>query len=192
MKDFLKKYGTNIIFICVVAALFLVPDAKAFLLQGFMKVGLFQPSLEQIEKEEGNLRGIVFEDAQGRLVDLGDLKGKVLFINFWATWCPPCRAEMPSINTLYARYKQDPNVVFMFIDVDGDFERAQKFLKNKNYPFPVYKIASNIPASLYQGALPTTLVFDKKARLSFKHEGVADYSNKKFVEFIDQLKALKH
>jgi thiol-disulfide isomerase/thioredoxin len=187
---FLKKNIFNIVFVTVLLVLAFVPSAKAFMLQGLMEIGLFKPNTALTSKlgPVKDLSGIRFSDSQGKVINLESLKGKVIFLNFWATWCPPCQAEMPSINKLYARFKDDPNVVFIMVDADSDLVKAKKFLDKKRYTLPVYQAASDIPEQLFKGSLPTTIVFDKKGRISFNEEGAANYADKKFVAFIEQLR----
>ncbi|MCZ4243441.1 TlpA family protein disulfide reductase [Pedobacter punctiformis] len=187
---FIKKNIFNTLIIVLLLVIIFVPDAKALLIQGLMKVGFYSPKIEETKKSAGNLNGIRFKNTKGEVVDLGDLKGKVIFLNFWATWCPPCRAEMPSINKLYSQFKDDKNVVFLFADADGDLAKSSKFMLDRKYELPVYKIESDIPKQIFESSLPTTVIFDKQGRLSFRHEGVADYSNKKFVDFLNKLKGM--
>ena len=84
--------------------------------------------------------GITFQDGNGKILALNDLKGKVVFINFWATWCPPCKSEMPDFDRVYADYGDD--VVFMMINMtDGSrdtVESAAAFVADNGYSFPVY------------------------------------------------------
>jgi len=185
---FIKKNIFNALFIILLLVVVLVPDAKAFFLKGLMEIGFYSPKVEEPVSVAMNLNGIKFKDAKGNVIDLGNLKGKVIFLNFWATWCPPCRAEMPSINKLYNQFKNDPNIVFIFADADGDLPKSAKFMLNHKYEFQVYKVESAVPEEIFSGSLPTTVIFDKQGRLSFRHEGVADYSNQKFVEFLNKLK----
>lgn len=187
MNKNLKKYISNGIFIAVLALLIFVPSAKALLLQGLMKVGLFSPNVKTEQTAVSPSLDLRFKDQNGKVVTLNELKGKVVFINFWATWCPPCLAEMPSINKLYEQYKSNNNVVFIMIDADSDLAKSGTFMKTHKYTMPVYQMASNVPEQLFAGSLPTTVVFDKQGRLSFKHEGIADYSSKKFVDFMERL-----
>ena len=186
---FIKKNIFNTLFIAVLLVIIFVPDAKAFFLKGLMEIGFYSPKVEATKIEVGNLSGIRFKNAKGEQVDLGELKGKVIFLNFWATWCPPCIAEMPSINKLYTHFKDDQNVVFIFADADGDLPKSGKFMTNRKYEMPVYKVESDVPEQIFSGSLPTTVIFDKQGRISFKHEGIANYSAKKFTEFLNQLKA---
>lgn len=193
MKSLTTKRIFNFLFIALIAALIFVPSAKAFLIQGLMQIGLFKPAIEQPKQQAlQDLSTIKFKDAKGNTLSLADLNGKVVFLNFWATWCPPCLAEMPSVNKLHEKFKNDSEVVFLLVDADSDFAKAQAYMDRKGYQLPVYNVVSNIPEILFAGSLPTTVVLDKKGRLSFKEVGAANYASDKFINFINQLKALKN
>ncbi len=193
MKTLTKKRILNFLFIALLAVFIFVPSAKALLIQGLMQVGLFKPAIEQPKQQAiQDLSAIKFKDAKRNTLSLADLNGKVVFLNFWATWCPPCLAEMPSVNKLHQQFKNDSEVVFILVDADSDFAKAQAYMDRKGYQLPVYNIASSIPETLFAGSLPTTVVLDKKGRLSFKEVGAANYASDKFINFINQLKALKN
>ena len=190
---FLKKHYLNMLLLCFMLLMVFVPSAKAFMLRGLTEIGLFEPGTSAVTAEQRlapavDLSGIRFKDINGKVVDLGNLKGKVMFLNFWATWCPPCLAEMPSIQKLYTQFAADPDFVFLLVDADSKLPEAQQFMQKKKYSMPVYEVASNIPEQLFKGSLPTTIVFDKKGRISFNEEGAANYGHKKFIEFMLQLK----
>jgi len=183
---------SNILLIVFILAMVFIPDVKAWTIQNLMKIGLFQPDVSEAPVvktgQDGNLlKGLRFQDHEGNLVDLEAQKGKVIFINFWATWCPPCIAEMPAIQELYHQFKDNGNVMFIMADMDQDFSKAQAFMKKKALDLPVYGPASNIPDELYTGTLPTTAIFDRSGNLSFHHTGTADYSNPKMTAFIRKL-----
>lgn len=159
-----------------------------------MEIGLFSPGVEHSEEtaiatEAKDLSGIKFKDASGNVIDLGELKGKVIFLNFWATWCPPCLAEMPSVNKLYEQFGNDKDVVFIMVDADSNLAKSQKYMDKKGYKLPIYQVASNIPEVIFKGSLPTTVVFDKQGRLSYNEAGAANYASDKFIDFIKKLKA---
>ncbi|MDQ7947635.1 MAG: TlpA disulfide reductase family protein [Pedobacter sp.] len=175
----------NVLWIAVLAIFLFVPSAKAVLIEGLMEIGLFSPpEPSKNAKAIGtDLSDIRFKNAKGNVVSLADCRGKVVFLNFWATWCPPCRAEMSSINKLYTQFK-DEEMIFLLVDADGNFEKAQAYMDRKKYQLPVYAFASDLPKDIFKGTLPTTLVLDKQGRISLHGEGAADYSSKKFTDFI--------
>ncbi|KIO74805.1 thioredoxin [Pedobacter lusitanus] len=190
-KIFNRKNIVNGILIVLFLILLFVPPAKALVLEGLMKIGFFKPDTAMVKEQvnaNGDLSGIKFKDVKGNLVDLGELKGKVIFLNFWATWCPPCLAEMPSVNALYEKFKNDKEVVFILVDADSQLPKAQKFMDKKGFQLPVYAVASEIPEVLFQGSLPTTVVFDRQGRISYNESGAANYGDSKFIEFINKLK----
>ena len=194
-KKWLTKSNiTTALMLIFVLAMLVSPQFKGIIIQGLMKIGLFQPSVPDKSEQESSAvlystekgREMLFEDSEGKITNLSDLKGKVVFINFWATWCPPCIAEMPSINKLKSKFKDNPNVVFIMLDMDSDLKKSLKFMERKTYDLDVYIPASQISGDYFQGALPTTLLFNKSGKLVFKHEGGADYSNTEFEKFLEK------
>lgn len=184
---------SNVVLIVFFLAMVFIPEVKAWTIQSLMKIGLFQPDVPKTEQNTDDrahntiLPPILFKDADGNIVDISRQKDKVIFINFWATWCPPCIAEMPAINELYNKFKGNHNVLFIMADMDQDLSKAGKFMKKKGFDLPVYTPASEIPEELYTGTLPTTVVLDKSGKISFHHEGTADYSNPEVAAFITGL-----
>ena len=165
--------------------------AKAWAIRGLMQVGLFQAAIPKDGEDPGpeaNYDGdVLFKDGAGKTLSLSSLNGKVVFINFWATWCPPCRAEMPSINSLYDKFKDNSNVVFLMVDVDGKYEKSYRFIKENGYGFPLYVPAGNIPSSFLGNSIPTTVILNKKGKIAMREEGAADYNSPKIEKFINSL-----
>ena len=193
MKRAWKKHISTILLVTIALVIFLVPVAKATLIQGLMEIGLFTPEVDNGKMTvNADLTAIKFKDVEGNEVSIADLKGKVVFLNFWATWCPPCLAEMPSINKFHEQFAADKEVVFIMVDADGDFEKAQAYLDRKKYKFKVYTFASDLPETIFSGSLPTTVVFDKQGRIAMNEVGAANYASNKFITFIKQLKELKN
>ncbi|MDT4840301.1 Thiol-disulfide oxidoreductase ResA [compost metagenome] len=189
-----KKNIINGLFGIVFLIILLVPSAKALMMQGLMEIGLFKPDTSKQESStlSVDLSTIRFKNVNGEEVNLAEFNGKVIFINFWATWCPPCLAEMPSIDKLHKQFATDKEVVFLMVDADGNFEKSQAYMDRKKYKMPVFAIADNLPEAIFKGSLPTTVVFDKMGRLSYHGEGAADYSSAKFIDFINKLKLAKN
>jgi len=163
------------------------PNAKSYIIKGLMSIGLFQPDpvgYTRHHEELSNIPDIHFKDTAGNITSLSALKPKVVFINYWATWCPPCIAEMPRVNELYKKFRNDDKIAFLLVDVDNDLPKAKAFMLKNGYDLPLYTQISNVPDSLLDGTIPTTLVFNKDGKLIYKHSGAADYSSKEFEEFI--------
>ena len=177
----------NALVFIVMLALLISPAVKTVLIQGMMKIGLFQPELSLKRKVQSfNLPDISFENNFGQIIHLDDQKGKIVFINFWATWCPPCRAEMPSINTLNQLFL-NKNVCFIMVNVDNDLNISSKFMRRHHFNLPIYKAVTEVPEELFSGSIPTTIILDEQGRIVFKHEGAADYTNTQFTLFLTNL-----
>jgi len=175
-------YGLLIIFI-------LNPDAKSWVLQQLVSAGLFRA---EIKKEDMNrsLQGTAtfsFTDSLGNTIAISDLKGKVVFINFWASWCPPYRAEMPSLEELYRRLKDDNRFVFLFINEDEDRNKAIRYFEKNNFTMPLYYRIGQVSNEIFSGTLPTTVVINKEGKVVLKHEGMADYNAEKFIRELKEL-----
>ena len=159
--------------------------------------GKFQQQPKEKKQEATNLKpsqekpveqpSVSFKDASGNIIPVDQLKGKVVFINFWATWCPPCKAEMPSIQTLYNKFKDNNNVLFLLVEIEGDIEGANKFLQQEELSLPIVYPNSAIPQEWLDGAIPTTVILDKKGNLATREEGMRDYSEKSVADFIQNL-----
>ncbi|NML38425.1 TlpA family protein disulfide reductase [Chitinophaga sp. G-6-1-13] len=185
---------SNIIYTLLLAgllAILFIPGGKVWFMQQLMKVGLLQPSVPKTNEDAWPAPEMLFRDAAGAPVALSSLKGKVVFINFWATWCPPCRAEMPSVDRLYRQWKDNPGAMFLIVDADSQPDKAAAFMRDNGYQLPVAFLAGNVPQNVYNGTLPTTLIIDKAGRIVFRETGAADYSSRRMEQYIQQLLAEK-
>lgn len=189
---FLYKNKSNLLFFALILVLVFSIDAKALLSQGLMKLGFYQPKLEETIAPKEVSSSLYFEmlDADGNLMELSDLKGKVVFINFWATWCPPCIAEMPSIQKMYDKVRDDEEIVVLTVEVQGAKEKAMRFMERKNLDLPVVYPNSAIPEEIFQGSLPTTVIFDKDGNIAHTTMGMADYSGQNILDFFEELKKI--
>ena len=192
--DNLKKWVMSNLSTLLLTVLFIIilvnPDAKAWLMRQAASTGILNSSISESVKKPGNAvayTGLMLKNEDGTLIDPFDLKDKVVFINFWASWCPPCRAEFPSIEKLYNRYKTHPNIIFLTINLDDNPDLGKAYLKEKGFTVPFIIPAGSIPGEIYNGSLPTTVVLDKKGEIRLHHTGVADYSKDSFYQQIDSL-----
>ena len=142
---------------------------------------------EVVEIEPTEASGISFTDENGKTVSLNSLKGKVVFINFWATWCPPCIHEMPSINDLKKSFAGNDNIAFLMVDVDNKIEQSTAFMKDNDYDLPVYTPASAIPSDYLGSAIPTTVILDKNGEMVGRMEGGRDYSDPRIINALKEL-----
>jgi rhodanese-related sulfurtransferase/thiol-disulfide isomerase/thioredoxin len=123
------------------------------------------------------------QNLQGEPLSLASLKGKVVFMNFWATWCPPCVAEMPNIQSLYGKMPAD-QVAFVMVSLDDDPEKARKFIDRKGFTFPVYTPQGPMPSAYASQVIPTTFVLSPDGKVVARHDGMADYDSDKFRNFL--------
>ncbi|MFK7781096.1 TlpA family protein disulfide reductase [Psychroserpens sp.] len=126
------------------------------------------------------------KDLKGQSLNFNSLKNKVVVINFWATWCPPCIAEMPSMEALYQSYKNNDDIVFLFVSSE-DTEKLSEFMEEKNYSFPVYQPVSNYPSELNVSSIPRTFVIDKSGAITIDKSGAANWNSEIVTNTIDDL-----
>ncbi|WP_291778379.1 TlpA disulfide reductase family protein [Cecembia sp.] len=125
-----------------------------------------------------------FLDLEGNRVDLEDYRGKTVFINLWATWCPPCRAEMPHIESLYKKVSEQENLEFLMIALDKEFEKSKDFIDKKGFTFPVVHASYGLNNALQSQSIPTTLVVDPNGEIVFYQEGMSNFDTQEFREFL--------
>ncbi|MBN3033677.1 MAG: TlpA family protein disulfide reductase [Candidatus Saganbacteria bacterium] len=117
-------------------------------------------------------------DLAGRQVRLADFRGKVVVLNFWASWCPPCRAEMPSLQRLMGRMK-GRRFALLTVNLDQDSKVARDFLKQVNYTFPVlFDPKSKVAGRYIVTAYPTTFIIGKRGRVLDRIVGGIDWTDK--------------
>jgi thiol-disulfide isomerase/thioredoxin len=184
--------------LAVVAALWIVLKITGLLapVAGFTQstllfTGVFNASATPNEAREKFDYGFTLRDLEGKTVDFAGYRGKVVFINLWATWCPPCRAEMPSIESLFQKVKDNPNVAFVMLSVDDADKRAAvvRFIQNKKHTFPVFMPGSALPRPLQVSSIPTTLVVAKDGRIVKREIGMRNYDTDQFKQLLNDLAA---
>jgi thiol-disulfide isomerase/thioredoxin len=130
----------------------------------------------------------VIKDLNGNKVEFSQYKGKVVFLNLWATWCAPCRSEMPSIQKLFDEVDHDKIAfVMLSIDKDGQLERVKNFVKKQSYSFPIFMPSGYLIDQLQVPSIPTTFVLAKDGTIALKETGMKNYHTAKFKKFINGL-----
>ena len=150
-----------------------------------LKTGIMKPSITETDAEDATYEFKLISGS-GEVLNGDDLKGKTVFINLWATWCPPCIAEMPDINNLYNELASD-DIVFLMVSLDDDFEKAKRFIAKKEFEFKIYQFHSNIPEVYFSKVIPTTFVLSPDGKIVVRKQGMAKYTGKSFKNFLKSL-----
>ncbi len=141
---------------------------------------------EEIKDEIFNYQ-FEIKDLQGNKISFEQYKGKVVFINLWATWCGPCKAEMPGIQKLYDKIKND-DIVFVILSLDKDQmqPKVNSYIAQNNFTFPVFVPSGYLSEQLQVRSIPTTLVISKEGKIVAKEVGSKNYDTKQFLEFLEK------
>ncbi len=179
--SFMKKHFTlsNLIFVIAIVLLLFKPTRIWII--GKLS---FSPQINEITKSDKltnyslKLKGLNTDD-----INFEDLKGQVILLNYWATWCPPCIAEMPMLNNLYKDYKD--KVKFILVTTDS-WQKVSAFYNEKGYNFPTYQLQSNLPSELNRSnSIPTTYIIDKSGYIRVYSTGSANWNSKSFRKQLD-------
>jgi len=202
MKKYIEKYKANwkkkslfgkvmdLLFYLLIIAM-IIPQSRIEVI-GFMnkvKAHIIQPSTNSeddsytLSEHDYNWSMV---DINGNKFNLSDAKGKVVFINVWATWCPPCVGEMPLIQSFYDKFKNNSDVVFLLIS-DENIPKIKQFMDKRDFSFPVF--SSKTPrADIFRNkSIPVSFLISKEGKLVMKHTGTADWSGKKMEEIVNDL-----
>ncbi|MDN3724901.1 TlpA disulfide reductase family protein [Aequorivita sp. SDUM287046] len=184
MISFLKKNWSNILFFGFVA-LMLIPQTRMPLQVFVQRLISFSPT-ETAENDRKSLQDYEWSLHQlnSEQINFSRSQGNVAIVNFWATWCPPCVAEMPSFQKLYDKYGQ--KVDFYFITSEKS-DKISAFMSKNGYSMPIYLQIEEAPQQLQSEALPTTFVISKKGKIVINEEGAADWNSKKIQSLLDEL-----
>lgn len=177
------------VFLSIIAILFFTgwyKDVAATLQRVMLQTGLFKAEYYEEDERLKASYDFVLTDFNQNEVPFEKFRNKPVFINFWATWCPPCIAEMPDIQKLYDEF-EGSDVSFVMISLDKDPEKAKKFIERKNYTFPVYFLSTSIPDVYESSTIPTTFILSPKGEIVMQRKGMADYYNKTMINFIRSL-----
>jgi thiol-disulfide isomerase/thioredoxin len=161
-------------------AFFCLGLALAFLLQCSNKV-----------KESGSAPNFTLKSLENQEMTLTSLKGKVVLLDFWATWCAPCREAIPHLVELYKNYK-DKGLVVIGMNVDrGEGDVVRRFVKSMEIPYPILLAPEEIVRNYGVNALPTTVLVDKEGKIREKIVGFNSNIAKKMVESVGEVTSEK-
>lgn len=167
----------------VIAMVF--PASRKVVSATIIRYSMFQPR---------ELEGIIYlkeadfnwflEDMEGNKHAFSEFKDKAIFLNFWATWCPPCIAEMPSIQRLYNEYGE--NLIFVLAS-NEDKETLEAFLNKKEYTLPVYQLKSKVPDVFASRSIPASFLISPEGKVLMKKQGAARWDGKKVKALLDEI-----
>ena len=181
---------SDFLFIAFIIAL-IIPQSRVEVIAfvNKIRVAIINPSVESSENivmlSDDNYNWEV-ESLDGEKSLLADHKGKVIFLNLWATWCPPCIAEMPSIQDLYDKYKDNEQVVFLIVS-NEKVEKVSAFMKKRGFTFPVQVTHYQLPKPFYTESIPTTFLVSKSGKIVVKETGAANWGGEKMQKIVDDL-----
>jgi peroxiredoxin len=153
--------------------------------QTSLDVSQFKAAMAKLEADDRRRQEADFTltDLQGKTWSLRELKGKVVLVNFWATWCPPCRKEMPDLNTLYQRFK-DQGFVILAIS-DEEVGKVKPFIAERNISYPVMLDPGRKVNDLFQvEGIPKSFVYDREGKLVA--QSIDMRTQKQFLEMLGQ------
>jgi thiol-disulfide isomerase/thioredoxin len=152
----------------------------------FLATGLIRPTELPAAEQVMADYDLALKSMDGNAVKLSQFRGKAVFMNLWASWCPPCVAEMPGIQRLYEQ-TDTSKVVFVMLSLDENFEKARKFMKRKQHTFPVYQLAGALPDAYNTASIPATFIISPDGRIVVRKEGMAQYDDDQFIRFLREL-----
>ena len=150
-----------------------------------LDVPQFKAAMAKLEADDQRRQEADFTltDLQGKKWSLKELTGKVVLVNFWATWCPPCRKEMPDLNALYQRFKDQGFVVLAISDEEAD--KVKPFIAEGNISYPVMLDPGRKVNELFQvEGIPKSFVYDREGKLVA--QSIDMRTQKQFLEMLGQ------
>ena len=148
----------------------------------FQKIGAKQMKVKKTAP------GFCLKDLEGKKVELKDFRGKVVFLNFWATWCGPCKEEMPSMESLWQWFKKKD---FALLSVSVDYagvKPVKEYITKQRYTFQVLVDPECQTLDIYEvKAIPTTLIIDRKGQIVAMAIGPKDWKSQEVKSLVDLL-----
>lgn len=165
---------TDILLLLLLIAVF-TPDGRVMMQRMILKTGIMgsiEKNMDEAVAEAS--KTWLLQDMKGNTLAFSSFEGKPVFLNFWATWCPPCKAEMPSI--LELKQEMGDKVELVLVSYE-DPEKVRVFLADNAWDLPVYFPLTEIPSQLKASALPSTFIIDSKFRIVHRSKGMSDWAS---------------
>jgi len=195
VKERIQKYlreksafriSTDFIFYLFILAI-LLPVSRKYVATGLNKAVMHRPGIinaaRQITLSDADYEWMLL-GLDGTPVSFSSFKGEPIFLSLWATWCPPCRAEMPNIQRLYDEYGERLNMILASQEEAG---QLQRFLTENGYNLPVYRLVQNLPEKLQANSIPTTYMITGDGKITVKKSGAARWDGNYFKTYLERV-----
>lgn len=184
-KETVWGHISNVIFILFVIAM-LIPSTRKVLSATLIKLTLFDrgaidPIPNPVKLNDNDKEFNIY--GPDKVIPFKVFDDEVVVINYWATWCPPCIAEMPNFQELYSDYGN--KVAFLFLTTDPH-DKVDAFMKKNGYNLPAYNY-DRLPPPFDHTSIPTTFVLNRKGEIVFSRVGAYKWNGKSFRAFLDRL-----
>ncbi len=153
-----------------------------------LATGVLDASGKPIKKGEPFDFNFSIKNSAGERFSFEQYKGKVVFLNLWATWCGPCRVEMPTIQSLYEEM-DTTGIAFVILSIDRDSDKPKidAYIAKHKYTFPVYQPSGALTSQLDIPSIPTTFIINKEGNIVAKEVGAKNFDNAKFKKLLKGL-----
>ncbi len=136
---------------------------------------------------EGPAPDFTLKALDGKNLKLSEMRGNVILLNFWASWCAPCRLEMPLLNDMHNKYK-DLGFTVLGVNVEEDTNMPRRYIADRPVDFPILLDKTNQVSKLYKViAMPTSVVIDRDGNMRYLHQGYQPGDEKKYKKMIKKL-----
>jgi len=180
------RITTDILFYLLILSL-LIPFSRKFVATGMNKLIMHRPAIireaSRVSLEDGDYEWTL-SDLDGTAVSFSEFKDEMVLLSIWATWCPPCRAEMPNIQHLFELYGD--RVRFVLASQESN-ETISHFMEDHGYTMPVYRLVQNPPSRLSTSSIPTTFLIAPGGKIHVRKTGAARWDGKFFTAYLDEL-----
>ena len=183
---FIKPVLTALLLVSLMQLTGFMATASFYAQSAALRTGFLDAGTEKLKNPKQFDYNFSIKDLTGNKIDFKKYKGKVIFLNLWATWCGPCRAEMADIQKLYNNVDKE-KVAFVMLSVDEDRNSAKvgSYIYNKAFTFPVFMPSGYLPEQLQVPSIPTTFVISKDGNVIAKEVGSKNYNTDKFKKFLE-------
>lgn len=177
---------SDAVFILLITLL-IIPSTRTEVVSFFIRLTSLPPSTLDVDEQfsiNNQTKSWQIYDMQGNQVSFTTINEKPVFLNLWATWCPPCVAELPGIADLHEKYKDDVN--FILVSTEST-DKVRAFAKKNNFEqLPFYQ-NTDIPSDFSSQSIPTTFIINKEGKVVVSKKGAARWNSGRIEEVLEKL-----